>query len=175
MPVLPGLVLLQKQLLLDPGLLRSSAAACLGQCVSGSTWAVLHDSGRHASILQYAQCSPCTKHPCNWLPALCRHTTTANSNIQPWLPNPALFNMTQADEESVEPSEVQIASDPDLDTPPIGKSRIKTVFQTIQSPPSPPRTQQFAARYEGEPDVHGFVWKVCAQPRRLPCVCDVKK
>lgn len=70
---------------------------------------------------------------------------------------------------------MQIASDPDLDSPPTGKARIKTAFQQqAPLPPLPARQpsqqrlpsggNQSASRYEQQAEqVYGFAWKVrCA-------------
>uniref|UniRef100_A0A383WCR9 Uncharacterized protein n=1 Tax=Tetradesmus obliquus TaxID=3088 RepID=A0A383WCR9_TETOB len=76
------------------------------------------------------------------------------------------------DEEDPDEPEVQIASDPDLDSPPFGKARIMTAFQQqAPLPPLPARQpsqqrlpsggNQFASRYEQQAEqVYGFAWKV---------------
>jgi hypothetical protein len=77
----------------------------------------------------------------------------------------------QGDEEDPDEPEVQIASDPDLDTPSMSKARVKTAFQQ-QAPlparqPSQQRLPQIMAnnpvlaRYEQQAEqVYGFAWKV---------------
>jgi hypothetical protein len=78
---------------------------------------------------------------------------------------------TQGDEEDPDEPEVQIASDPDLDSPPIAKARIKTAFQQQAPLPARQPSQQrlptpnvAASRYEQNVEqVYGFAWKVgCA-------------
>jgi len=72
--------------------------------------------------------------------------------------------MRQVDEESLEDmEEVQIESDADLDTPPAAaaKAKLGEVLKTIQSPPSPPRSQPFAAPHtSGQQPEYGMAWKV---------------
>jgi hypothetical protein len=77
----------------------------------------------------------------------------------------------QGDEEDPDEPEVQIASDPDLDSPPISKARVKTAFQqqaplparqpSQQRLPQPISNNAALSRYEQNAEqVYGFAWKV---------------
>jgi hypothetical protein len=89
-----------------------------------------------------------------------------------------LYVASQGDEEDPDEPEVQIASDPDLDSSPISKARVKTAFQ--QQPPLPARqpSQQrlpqmmsnnpVLSRYEEQAEqVYGFAWKVGVAAQHL--------
>jgi hypothetical protein len=85
---------------------------------------------------------------------------------------------SQGDEEDPDEPEVQIASDPDLDSPPISKAKVKTAFQQ-QAPlparqPSQHRLPQMMSnnpvlsRYEEQAEqVYGFAWKVGVAAQQL--------
>lgn len=62
---------------------------------------------------------------------------------------------------------MQIEDDPDLNSPrPGAKAAVKHVFATINAPPSPARSQPYAAPPSGSasrpvPAEYGAAWKVC--------------